>query len=638
MSTLTYNGVRLPYVMVQPTFEPQYSDDGADYLDTRVSITVTSTITSQIPGLVLPGESWASALRRLRHLLEVPRKSLTLRQDDEVIVDATGPDVRNGPFPEVLSFTELIGTQAAVVQFQVVTHLRQCAGQSEPPKYLSNRWDESVSIGEDFTSQRKRRGKLVIRGDMQLNADAFRHIVTPTIPRGFARVSSSYEVASDGLSLQYQFVDEERWALPPAPAVKADGSFVVSVTNNGAKSYGDVTIQLTGDVKTSKQALIATAVSLAMERLGRARPKKTTGGGWLLTGSVSEDLFANRIKLSIRAPLEPSKRAIGAPAGSSNKLGKAIVGGVLGGLNGLTSLFSLANLKPGDPPPKEKDGNPVALVPGPFGLMGFGPKPLYSDPDLGATSPNPGLRSTAGLFLVAAALNDPCLAATVAASAGVNPTSSQSGTPESTSILPQSTVNVVPILPATDDLEPSPISSLYNEYHVRIRYIDDPHVAACPEQKSSAASGITRFVKLAADQLKLKVEWTAERVGDPPEVPRRGQDGVKGDNYVWLGGEFEPPVPELTADNVTMTFRASGVYWYGVRDPSKVEFTSPIPPWIAELCGKAPKPAILDGPKLAEFEGDKPSMVPEASADGEGGGPGSEYWRKRFANWREKEG
>ncbi len=246
--------------------------------------------------------------------------------------------------------------------------------------------------------------------------DSFRGLVTPPIPAGFTRESSRYALQKDGLRIQYEFVDKEAYFLPPRGAFKASGSYR-ETCSNGATRFAEVQVSLTGDVRSNRRELLAMAISIAVQRLDRsgiARADKT--GRWLATGAFEEDLYNPKVSVHLRAMLKPGP----APADGKGQVspglkgpeGRVIqwaagrgveVGGVIGGLGGIAAAVGRGLLDSGLGKPKE-----AVSVPGKPSLLGggWGELPFGSYQGI---SPDPGIRGTAGLTLLAAALNDPCL-------------------------------------------------------------------------------------------------------------------------------------------------------------------------------------------------------------------------------------
>lgn len=628
MATLSYNGISFPFQKTdQFTQEPIRTPDGADYLHTQIAIQVTATITADTPGVLAVGETFADALARIRHTLEKPRRPLVFVVDGVTVRADASSDVANGPFPKVLAITRLTGANAAMVQFSVTCHLNECPEGGGGGPVISHRWEESSDIDADQLTVRERNGTLVIRGGQGFSPDAFRHVVSPPIPTGFVRTRSHYAVRSDGLALTYSFRDEERYALPPPGTTRAEGSFKVT-TSNGSRLMAEVSVRLAGNVTASKTQLVAKAVIICTDKLERAGLLKDKKGRWQASASIGEQLWKNEVEVSFRATIKNPKRPIQAkPDTQENSLTSVGVGlgGLLIGSSGFTAgavaAISPSSVRPGTPEAAAQSG----FVPKVFGLDAFGP-PKFSE---GVPSPDPGMRGTAGLRLVAAALNDPCLVETVTELEGgkkpikpqfnesemqagrlpnIGATELSAGSPSGDAVrLPagsvaepvKAIVEVVAQLPdVLKQAEPFLAGGIYSYYKIMLRYEEDNNQAVLTEQKES---GLTHFIPLSGQTLRLIAEWSAERAGEPPQLPPK-KPGSSDTNTVYLRGAWDPCTLDLAEDGVTLLYRTSGRYEYGFKDPSKVNTGAAVPPWLAELMGLDPLVTITDGPEVIDTD------------------------------------
>ena len=443
-------------------------------------------------------------------------------------------------------------------------------------------------------------------------------MVTPVIPPGFVRTRAHYQIQSDGLALRYNFADEEVYALPPPPAVKADGVFKVT-GEKGIWRYAECSVRLTGKVTTRPSELVATAVCVVMAKLqsvGMYRDPKT--GKPVLSGGVTQQLYKNEIEVTFRAILAPPVTGVGAKvrdavndnlpvitAGAGSAGGAAIgsfipgvgtaAGAVVGFLGGgLYGLVARDKGKPGEAP-KPNRPNPVPTVIDPT---------VFRDKPLGTpvtSPPDPGLRGTAGLALVAAALNDPCLARTLevelradAEDVAVAPQGDRESPGKAVtkaSAPPPATLSLADKLP--ERVQPEYLKGgIYTHYELTIRVTEDEHLAACPEQ---VEDGATHFVKLAATTLGMVVTWTAERAGEMPRVPAKDFGDP---NAVYLKGDWNPGELGLGEDGATVMFRTAGRYVYGFRKPSLAKIGAGVPPWLMGMMGLTDRAVSYDGPPV----------------------------------------
>lgn len=443
MSSLYYNGITLPFVKTDDFSSTAIYDETA-YRYTEHQISVTSVVSSSLLGTGL--ESWDDTITRIRHTLLTPRRLLGYFLDSAAATPTIGvspeTDLAGGPMPVSCDVIPT-GATTAIVRFTVKCHTRDCNDVSLAfqPKYLSNRWKEYVDIdATDFRTIYTRSGTLRIRPDLGYSADDFRGIVTPPLRPGFTpHGQSKYEVSEDGLSLSYTCQQKEIWAVAPKPAVSASGTFQ-TISQDAAKIFGEVSVKLVGDTATSKVLLTQMAVAVAMDRIRRANPVADSKTGYMyLTGGIKEEMWDPVVSVHFRVMLKPAK--IGGMSARAKEIINTAASrgvGLVQGLSGINLALWLLGVggnapKSGDAPTqtapgaakpnvtqetakaiaeKLRPGGPKLeneAVPKSVGVLGFGEYPLLGDPNRNSP-PDPGLRSTAGLRLAAAALNDPCLA------------------------------------------------------------------------------------------------------------------------------------------------------------------------------------------------------------------------------------
>ncbi len=123
MAVLTYNGVSIASLSTKEVgYDDVMSDDGQDYVCTKVTIRVTGYVFSSSP-TGSPGANFAG----IQHLLEQPRQPLVFQTDAVLIQADATTDVKNGPFPEVVSINRIDGIEALQIAFRVTTYRFECA-------------------------------------------------------------------------------------------------------------------------------------------------------------------------------------------------------------------------------------------------------------------------------------------------------------------------------------------------------------------------------------------------------------------------------------------------------------------------------------------------------------------------------
>lgn len=223
---LEYNGIRIELTKtIRYTRDYLWSQDGSDYLGTRVTIEVEGVYSPfamsygeplleggdpvDLAGFIAPTTDVA-----IRHYLSQPRCRLRYVVGDVTVVESPAPgqfvDAANGPTPrswEAVKVTE----RTWHIRFRVETTVVEC-GTTESG-LLSNRWSMAHSIGDDRLTTIVTEGVAVFRTDrlaqVGRNADFFRDRLIPPAPQGFRRMRINIVVNPVGNIIQYSVVDQE---------------------------------------------------------------------------------------------------------------------------------------------------------------------------------------------------------------------------------------------------------------------------------------------------------------------------------------------------------------------------------------------------------------------------------------------
>lgn len=556
--------------------EPQYSDDGTEYLHTKISLSVSGVISSWVDGPASgshfplnnlapgnPNETPTQTMQRIQHYLEQPRQQLIysvanisdqLGAQQDIYIQSPPPgssvDAKNGPFPERVVIKKLMGGNTFLVHFVVTTYLVECPSGTQPPRYASWRYRVQTDIDENFMSTKTTSGKVICRADLGQNPDELRGVVAPKIPTGFKRLSQQYLLQEDGLAMMYTVVDKEMMVMPPQPlrgiqgaipnATKASGQYIES-TNNGAQRFGEIRLRLEGpkgdDPYASKQQMIGLAIQVAMSRLNIAGPVGDKGRV-LISGSVQEELYENVCEVRLR------------------------------------TLLARDDLRKGRAP----NGAGVNM-----NLLAFGTPLLFSDK--GTVSFDGGVGGSAQLKAVAQAFQDPCLQGIVNLDTvqfpnlftGENPMSEGTG---------EVSVYLFNTLPDDEnafvDEDASDTTGPYAHYTVNSRYENAQNVLQLPVASTGLQSYgnlSSVFAQVAAPLTSLILDWSAEQVGDTPAVP---SDLMQDDaNAVLLSSTYIPGELDLAADGTSVIYKIAGQLVYGFKDQSQVLVQHAIPPWMS---------------------------------------------------------
>jgi hypothetical protein len=546
MAVASYAGVQIAYVHgTQIDDEPQYSDDGTEYLYTKRTVSFQGTLnTNLVPALL--NELPAAILVRIRHTLETPRGQLilchnTFADPSPLVYSPLAgqfTDAKNGPFPKRCNLKEIQGSECLLVDLSYETYVQECPGGIST--YLSHRWRESVTIDENFYTIKTRTGKIVTRSDFYVNPDALRGIITPPIDNGFKREKSEYVLQEDGLALMYTFIDRERYVQPPAPATTAEGHYVESTADGGIR-WAECRVKLTGskyDYVGGKGALLTAAIAVVTARLELANILVSSPEGkWLAIGGIRQSLYENEVEVQFKTRIQPLK---------ARTLGAAM------------------------------------------DLRRFAAPPYGSDVVSGIP-PDPGQRGTANLALIASVLNDPCLQQSTLRTGGVGPS-----TAVLTTGIPAPIIWLTTLLPDSTTLHSiADPYGVYSDYRINSISDGDPHIHMLATASPGAPAA---FVQLAAATQRRVDEWRAERTGSWPKIP----NPLKSDpNMVLLNAKINIRDVKVEGDGTSPRYILGGSYEYGFADPTKAVLSAGMPPYLdagfAALLAPLPAASLVDG-------------------------------------------
>ncbi len=644
MPRLVYNGLTLPFQNTSGYRQVPVLENG-HYVRTDHDITVKSVLTPHT--ICLPGESFTAALARVKHLLERPRQSLYVFFDSPIpYINAPGADAHDGPTPTLIDLHQFAGLDSAHLTLNVKVATRDCPNTGDPgPAWTYHAWKESIDIDDEHATTVTRTGLLRLRGDrldrfersgkgwvLNASADAFRGFVSPGVPDWFVRTRSHYDVQEDGLALRYTFTDTEQYAMPPAPAVKAAGRYTLS-SSNGAKMYAQVNYTLTGRMdagdhrdaqrpggfppSTGKQRLLETCIAVAMNRLKRGNSPPGSKGRWLITGEVSSDEYKPSVSVTLRTIVVPPKTTQQVQGVAMTPVGAAFGGLGAGRATGIIAAVEEAARRARAAGGKgENDELPRGLA-----RLGWDIPPLHYD----SPAVEVGRGSAPLLKLVAKAMQDPCLELSVFGgelrqrepfrppvfspvpvagspnSGTETPTESDSPGRQSADQLQAvawailASIGFVGVLadPLAEE-DSSADGRVWTSVELRPRYHKGMGRIPRTEQR---LGGLTRVIQVSAPSVRHVVEWSAERVGAPPEVPPEEHPDP---NFTLLDSHWVPGVVDIGADGVTPIFTASGRYEYAVVDPSKLEAGAVFTPAAAEVYGRGTAPVLAGGPVLID--------------------------------------
>ena len=120
---------------------------------------------------------------------------------------------------------------------------------------------------------------------------------------------------------------------------------------------------------------------------------------------------------------------------------------------------------------------------------------------------------------------------------------------------------------------------IFTDYRIVNRYESDGQIYMMPVTHPSGFNGDSVcFVKLAAGTLLWIVDWTAEKVGAKPSIPK---PDIEDPNLVLMDKHFEPESLLLKPDDKgKVIHRISGTYVYGFKNPSQSTLYYGRSPWM----------------------------------------------------------
>ncbi len=281
-SILQYNGIQLPYVRTEKfSQEVIYSPDGVDSIYTKLSIGVSCVLNS----CLLNGTEVTDWIRNARPALLTRGAQLFFTMDGEYLYNSTcdtnpinvsggsstevvaSPnynwsgtvwgttayaDAKLGPKP-IRFDTRQINGGTWLCYFEIETYIPFCEGAVS--NFLSNRWEVTVDVDEEYFITRTINGILVINGqyalavnngiDIAINEiglnDSSHSLIIPPCPNRWKRDNIKIVRSSDGLTINYTIVDKQLYVAMPNPATKIDAQYTET---SGSKDFALLNMQI----------------------------------------------------------------------------------------------------------------------------------------------------------------------------------------------------------------------------------------------------------------------------------------------------------------------------------------------------------------------------------------------------------
>lgn len=572
MSSIYYGGITLGYI--RTTHFSNSGDAERDTPDMKYRLTdlrVTSVLATElIPAE--PGETIQDLVKRVQEELSRPRRPFRYEIAGVTVIDLmSGLDDANGPFPYGVS-VELVAERSLLISWGIQIRQADCDGRLN--EVLSNRWTESASIGDDHLTTFRRSGRLVVSSRNGVTADAYRSLVTPRAGPFMVRKSATYTLHENGLELAYEFVDEEKYIVPPYPAIKARGRMSETTTTmTGAVRHGRIQIELTGPPDVHKQVLLAKCIEIAVTRALQAGIRRGPEGRFIAGGGIDDELFENRVALTVQWVMSGTEtRILSNQSWAANAFGAI---GIASNLNAATGAV------PNGPPVVNERNRVESALAMKGGWVG---QPLAGTVYNACIAP-PTRGDMEWLQLVSAAFHDPCLMNVISNTDRAELVRRSENSQGTQTELVRARVLVSNVLPPEI---PSPgaydyqttDNAVYDHYAAVCHYIHDEGVDVSPSMKSGVSG--KRF-RLSSESLRLEVEFSAKRVGKTPVIPdpKSPPDESQGPGWVYTGGTISPEMVEIAGDGVTLIHSVSGLLRFKAANPCKASIVAPVPPYLS---------------------------------------------------------
>jgi hypothetical protein len=255
-----------------------YSDDGTDFLYVHVTIGVQA-VWNPSATRNNDGDRAPASFAALRQVMLTPRRQLKVDVGGVVVLESPAKrpggdrnfvvDVKNGPQPIGFQVLEVRSVKTMVIYWECECWINACCNSA----LLSHRWEMTHELSESFLTTRRITGRAVFRSDFLRDypgqparyPDDWRLRLFHPIPDGFQRDKVNVVAASDGLSAQYQVVDQEQWLNKGlnSPVIRIQGEWKTGIVG-GEYPYGPdlgsryvaFSIHVWGSNRATRQSLI----------------------------------------------------------------------------------------------------------------------------------------------------------------------------------------------------------------------------------------------------------------------------------------------------------------------------------------------------------------------------------------------
>ena len=289
-TTASYNSVIFSSVLIEGIDnEIEYDAvGGKDPIFNRITVTfrgIAHLGTSSTCGLATGETVLAIGADKIQRLLNMPRRNFTLEIDGTTLFDVrpsenelsgtfvppfVNADLDNGPKPQ-WSALKVIGGHSAWYRMRVEFAIAIC--DNDPPNDDSTgvtniSWTVADDVdGHSWLTTRVFRGVLRQK-DRTVNPHRFRYLTWPPLTSGFKRERVHWDDSGDQMSLTFEIVDREMYAVPPDPVARWDVIHRVgSPFRYGTVAHSSVSIVMESHRQVRQEQMFQMAVGIAFKKL-----------------------------------------------------------------------------------------------------------------------------------------------------------------------------------------------------------------------------------------------------------------------------------------------------------------------------------------------------------------------------------
>lgn len=545
---LKYNGVEINVTKTNNIHSTVISsEDGVDYLYTKHVIDIDGIINPQATSFIgsanFPGQLPGDTFREIHRFLLEKRKELIWSPGGTEIAffrDELITDVNNGPNPLSLTITRATGNKTWYIHYVIEVYTSMC-NREYSSALISNRFGQIHTIDREFYTIIKTSGVAYFRTDILVNtgtvADAFRDQLLPPIPPGFQRQEVNFRVSTRGNMIEYDCTEREKPYDLGNTGANGSGTFIThadgfyNISTIPGKSEDGTALpsgqcMATMNVKLwgSKRASNWTLTQIAFMIMGSSNKMQISQRGIALVHqfSITQSITDRHVDVTLSMRLTSDKNSeFGTIRTSGLKIDKVF-----------------------------PDFN------------GINPQPPLAD----------GAKGDANLTLLSSALREACIQPTgiLNGSGSGAVTMSYQGPPPVVSVQP---TQYIP--PSENKYTQQSTQFMYTQSTIDSYYMTKNGVYQAPIsgsiQSSSSGGGTSEslaegkscsIVNLHVPMTRRVVEWTAERIMVPPELP---SPNSKNQNQVLLETTINMAELGVTPDGTTPTFKVTGRYVYAMK-------------------------------------------------------------------------